>query len=121
MSWRRLAAVLVVIVAGWLLWRGIYPVSLLMSRGSDLGPALFEPPTSLWRIAAGLFCLIGGLLAVAKLPGGAWLAGLGAFLYLLLSVTLGLMAGEMVAWQVDLAASLALLAGAAILVFMRRK
>jgi hypothetical protein len=120
MPWRRLVAALVLLIAGWLLWRAIHPVSLLISRGSELGPALFEPPTSAWRVAAALLCFIGGAIALMGRAGGAWVTALGTLLFGLLAATLAILAGDMVRWQADVAASALLLVMTLALFFLRR-
>ncbi len=88
---RRVAGVVMLGLGLWLIWDGIRPVMLIMERGSDLGSALFDPPTSAIRIVSSLAMALGGLLVLLSVRRGATLATLGSVLFAVLG---GLMAAS---------------------------
>ena len=88
---RRVAGVVMLGLGLWLIWDGIRPVMLIMERGSDLGSALFNPPTSAIRIVSSLAMALGGLLALLNVRHGAALATVGSMLFAVLG---GLMAAS---------------------------
>jgi hypothetical protein len=121
MTLRSLAGLLIALAGAWLLWGGINAVNALTMRGSPLDAALLEPPTSLIRIIAAALVLFGGLSAMAKKPGGAWLAGIGTGLFTLLAALMALSGADIGMWRDEAVWSAALIIGAAALVFVRRK
>jgi len=117
---RKLAAGALALLAAWLFWQGISAVQMIVSRGSPLGDALLQPPTSLWRIAASGLALVGGGLAVFNIRGGGWLAMTGAVLFAALA---GVMAGMGAAtrlWMDEAVTGVILIALASVLVFVKR-
>jgi hypothetical protein len=76
--------------------------------------------TSAWRVAAALLCFIGGAIALMGRAGGAWVTALGTLLFGSLAATLAILAGDMVRWQADVAASALLLVMTLALFFLRR-
>jgi|TARA_R110002020_G_scaffold399971_1_gene609820 hypothetical protein len=122
MNIRILVGVALAFLSAWLLWQGLSAVIMITSRGSPLGDALLQPPTSLVRIVAAGVVLLGGLVAVAQRPGGAWLAGLGTFLFALLPVMMAATGTASRLWADEAVVSLVLIAlTAALYVIKRRK
>lgn len=117
---RRILAGLMALAALWLLWEGIHPVQVIVSRGSPLVDALLNPPTSIWRIAAALLLLAGSALAALNLRWGGVLALIGAILFTALGALLALMGTDSRMWMSELVTGgiLTLLSGA--LLFMKR-
>jgi hypothetical protein len=88
---RTLTAAALLLLAAWLLWQGVSGVAMIVGRGSPLGDALMQPPTSLWRIVAASLALIGAGLAALKVRGGGWLALTGALLFAAMAGTMAAM------------------------------
>lgn len=122
MNIRILTGVALAVLSAWLLWQGLSAVIMITSRGSPLGDALLQPPTSVVRIVAACVILLGALLAVAQRPGGAWLAGLGTFLFGLLPVMMAASGTAARLWADEAVVSLLLIAlTVALCVIKRRK
>lgn len=85
---RRIAGVIVALIAAWLLWEAVFAVQLIVSRGSPLSDALMNPPTSAWRIVAGGLGVAGGGLAALRQPFGGVLGLIGGLLFIALAVVL---------------------------------
>jgi hypothetical protein len=117
---RRIAAGLLALIAAWLLWQGIVPVQMIVSRGSPLDDALLQPPTSLWRIVAAGLALVGGALAAFNIRGGAWLAVAGVVLFAAMPVILAAMGSSASLWMPDVLPAAVLLVLAGVLAFMKR-
>ncbi|MCA8902801.1 MAG: hypothetical protein KDA53_16295 [Hyphomonas sp.] len=96
---RRAAGLLLALIAGWLLWGGIHTVNLIVSRGSPLSDALFQPPTSIMRIVGTSLAMIGGLLAFLRVPFGAILGIIGVAVFVLLAAIMALSGAESVLWM----------------------
>jgi len=122
MNIRILTGVALAVLSAWLLWQGLSAVIMITSRGSPLGDALLQPPTSVVRIVAACVILLGALLAVAQRPGGAWLAALGTFLFGLLPVMMAASGTAARLWADEAVVSLFLIAlTVALCVSKRRK
>ncbi|MEM1087654.1 MAG: hypothetical protein AAGH90_07990 [Pseudomonadota bacterium] len=78
---RRILGLALVAIGAWLLREAVYAVIILVERGSPLGPALMEPPTSLPRIISTGLILLGGILATLNLRFGGVAALIGAVLF----------------------------------------
>ncbi|MEM1036225.1 MAG: hypothetical protein AAGI14_05640 [Pseudomonadota bacterium] len=78
---RRLLGLALVAIGAWLLREAVYAVFILVERGSPLGPALMEPPTSLPRIIGTGLILLGGILATLNLRFGGVAALIGSLLF----------------------------------------
>lgn len=99
MALRRLSGLLLAVAAGWLLYGGLHTVDIIMSRGSSLSDALLSPPTSLLRIAGTALAVLGGLIALLRLPFGALIALVGTGMFVLLTATMALSGANSVLWM----------------------
>jgi len=117
---RKLAGVALAILAAWLLWQGVSAVSMIVSRGSPLDDALLQPPTSLWRILAASLALLGGLLAVVNIKGGAWLGMTGAVLFAALPGAMAALGTDSSLWMDEVYSGAAIIVLAGGLAFFKR-
>ena len=117
---RRLAALAGICVAAWMLWETVQPIQMQIGRGSDLVTELLNPPTSLIRLVATGLMILGGLLSLAALPGGAWVFSTGAVLFAAMT---GLMAAsaDYSLWRDEAVLAPFLLVICGVLVFRHRK
>ncbi|MEZ5946370.1 MAG: hypothetical protein R3C13_04230 [Hyphomonas sp.] len=120
MTLRRLAGLLLALLAGYLLWQAVHAIQFVMATGSPLYEAVMDPPTGLLRLLGTGFALIGGLLAFLNKRPGAWVAALGTGIFLLLTVMMVLSGAEAILWRDEAAYSAALLVLTGLLVFQRR-
>ncbi len=95
---RRIAALLLLASAAWLLWQGVEGVLVVTSRGSPLADALLNPPTSLWRIVAALLLLIGAGLAALGFGRTLWILVPGAVLFSALPAAMALLGADPSLW-----------------------
>ena len=122
MNTRMLAAAALSLLSAWLLWQGLSAVIMITGRGSPLGDALLQPPTSLIRILGASIVLIGALLALAQRAGGALLAAVGTVLFLLLPVLMAASGADSGMWMDEAIFSALLIAlTIALFVIKRRK
>ena len=121
MDLRRASAALLILVAAWLLWQGLFPVILLTQRGSGLSDALLNPPSGIWRIGAAATALLGGVLGVLRAPGAAFLAGAGTVLFVILAALLFQVGNGSDMWVDEAVAATALAALSASLIFIKRR
>ncbi|HRK69126.1 MAG TPA: hypothetical protein PKY73_16340 [Hyphomonas sp.] len=117
---RRIAGVLVALIAAWMLWDAIYAVQLIVSRGSPLDQALMNPPTSAWRLVAGVLAVAGGILAVLRLPFGGILGLVGGALFVALAALLAAMTANGSLITPDSIAGLAIVLLSGVILFTRR-
>lgn len=117
---RRIAGVLVALIAAWMLWDAIYAVQLIVSRGSPLDQALMNPPTSAWRLFAGVLAVAGGILAVLRLPFGGILGLVGGALFVALAALLAAMTANGSLITPDSIAGLAIVLLSGVILFTRR-
>jgi hypothetical protein len=117
---RQLAGAALALIAAWLLWQGVHGVQVIVSRGSPLGDALLNPPTSLWRIVAASLAVAGGALAAMKLPGGAFAGMTGAVLFAALGGLMAAMGTDISMWQDEAVTGAVLVVLAGIIVFTKR-
>lgn len=117
---RRIAAVLLALLAAWLFWQGFSAVQLIVSRGSPLDDALLQPPTSLWRLVASGCALAGGILAALNIKGGGWLAMIGAILFAALGGAMAAMGTDSSLWMDEAISGGVLIALALVLGFIKR-
>ena len=73
MNIRLIAAAALSLLAAWLFWQGLSAVIMITGRGSPLGDALMQPPTSMIRLLGSAIVLIGGLLAAAGTDSVMWM------------------------------------------------
>lgn len=117
---RRIAGVLVALIAAWLLWEALHAVQLIVSRGSPLDQALMNPPTSAWRLAAGTLAVAGGILAALRLPFGGILGVIGGLLFVALAALLAAMTANGSLITPDSIAGLAIVLLSGVILFTRR-
>ena len=117
---RRFAGLVGVGVAAWMLWETITPIMRQISFGSDLMTELLNPPVSLIRVISTSLMILGGLLAVIAIRGGAWLFGAGALLF---SLATALMArnADYSLWRDEAILSPFLLVIAGVFIFTHRR
>ncbi|KJS34715.1 MAG: hypothetical protein VR74_19240 [Hyphomonas sp. BRH_c22] len=120
MNIRMIAAAAIALLAAWLFWQGLSAVIMITQRGSPLGDALMQPPTSMIRLLGSAIVLIGGLLALAQRAGGAIVATIGTLLFLLLPVLMAAAGTEPVMWM-DEAVYSALLVALTIALFVLKR
>ena len=122
MNTRMLAAAALSLLSAWLLWQGLSAVIMITGRGSPLGDALLQPPTSLIRILGASIVLIGALLALAQRAGGALLAAVGTVLFLLLPVLMAASGADSGMWMDEaIFSALLIVLTIALFVIKRRK
>ncbi|WP_340691200.1 hypothetical protein [Hyphomonas sp.] len=122
MNTRMLAAAALSLLSAWLLWQGLSAVIMITGRGSPLGDALLQPPTSLIRILGASIILIGALLALAQRAGGALLAAVGTVLFLLLPVLMAASGADPAMWMDEaIFSALLIVLTIALFVIKRRK
>ena len=122
MNARMLAAAALSLLSAWLLWQGLSAVIVITGRGSPLGDALLQPPTSLIRILGASIILIGALLALAQRAGGALLAAVGTFLFLLLPILMAASGADSAMWTDEaIFSALLIVLTIALFVIKRRK
>lgn len=117
---RRLAGLVGIVVAAWMLWETINPVMRQISFGSDFVTELLNPPTTLLRFIATPLMIIGGLLALIAVRGGAWSFTVGAVLFAIMT---GVMATEAdyTLWRDEAVLAPFLLVISGVLIFCHRK
>ncbi|MEQ9314658.1 MAG: hypothetical protein RLN72_02340 [Henriciella sp.] len=117
---RRLAGLVGIVVAAWMLWETINPVMRQISFGSDLATEILNPPTTLLRFIATPLMIIGGLLALLAVRGGAWAFTFGAVIFAAMT---GLMAvsADYVLWRDEAVLAPFLLVISGVLIFCHRK
>lgn len=121
MNTRMIAAAALVLIAAWLFWQGLSAVIMITQRGSPLGDALMQPPTSMIRLLASAIVLIGGLLALARRAGGAIVATIGTLLFLLLPVLMAAAGTDSAMWMDEAIYSVLLVALTIALFALRRR
>ena len=117
---RQIAGVVMLGLGLWLSWNGIKPVMLIMERGSDLANALFNPPTSIIRIASAAFMALGGLGVALKLRGGGTLAVIGSFLFVALGGLMAISGAESSLWMDEMIFGLGAIALCVLILTLRR-
>ena len=120
MNTRMIAAAALVLLAAWLFWQGLSAVIMISQRGSPLGDALMQPPTSMIRLLGSAIVLIGGLLALARRAGSAIVSTIGTLLFLLLPVLMAAAGTDSAMWM-DEAIYSALLVALTIALFALRR
>jgi len=118
---RRLAGLAGIIVAAWMLWETVQPIQMQISRGSDLMTELLNPPVALLRLASTLLMILGGLLAVAALRGGAWLFSAGAVIFAAMTGAMVGSGADASLWSDEAVLAPFLLVISGVLVFRTRK
>ena len=99
MTVQRIIAGLSCLIAGWLLWGALSAVGMLVSRGSPVGDALLNPPTSIIRIAAASLIMLGGALLLAGQGYGQWVYLIGIALFSLMTLAMVLAGADASLWK----------------------
>lgn len=99
MTPRKAIALLALLVGLWLLWEGLQAVILITSRGSPLGDALLNPPTSIIRIVGAGVLVIGAALVILARKWGQWLVLLGTLIIALLAILMAASGADQSMWQ----------------------
>lgn len=117
---RRIAGLVGVAVAAWMMWETISPIMRQISFGSDLVTELLNPPVSLIRLISTLMMIVGGLLAVGAFRGGAWLFGTGAVIFALATALMAATA-DFTLWRDEAILAPFLLVIAGVFIFTHRR
>lgn len=121
MQIRRIAAIVGVAVAAWMLWQTVHPVMRQISFGSDLQTELLNPPTTLLRLIATPLMIIGGLLAAFAVRGGAWVFTAGALVFAALTGAMVGAGADYTLWRDEAVLSPFLMVVCGVLVLTHRK
>lgn len=121
MPLRRLAGLAGIIVAAWMLWETVQPIQMQISRGSDLMTELLNPPIALLRLTSTVLMILGGLVAAAALPGGAWLFAAGAAIFAVMTGAMMGSGADASLWSDEAVLAPFLLVISGVLVFRHRK
>jgi len=117
---RRLAAFAMLGLGIWLSYGGIHPLVIIMERGSDLANALFDPPTTIIRLAAAAAMVIGGLMAILKVRGGGMVSLFGAILFTALGGLMALSGADQGLWMDELLYGVGAIGIAVLILTLRR-
>ncbi len=120
----KTAGLVALFVALYDLWMSLEAIRLITARGSTLSDALFDPPTSIIRIVACAFVLLGATLIIASKRIGVWILIPGTIIYAVLVLALATQSYGTSIWQFEalrLSTFLALLALIAAIRPFRRK
>lgn len=93
----KICGVLIGLLGGWLLWGAWSAISLQLQQGSGLGD-IFDVAFSI-RVMSSIAAFVAGVAALIELRGGAWLAGISAFLMGALTVAMIAMGADKALWQ----------------------
>ena len=93
----KICGVFIGLLGGWLLWSAWSAISLQLQQGSGLSD-IFDVAFSL-RVMSSIAAFIAGIAALIELKGGAWLAGIAAFLMGILTVAMIAMGADKTLWQ----------------------
>ncbi len=96
---RQLAALVILGLGIWLAYGGLNALLTIVDRGSGLGDALFNPPTTIIRLVASGLMILGGLVALLKLRGGGLIAIAGSVLFLVLGGFMAAAGGDQSLWM----------------------
>ncbi|GGB68964.1 MULTISPECIES: hypothetical protein [Henriciella] len=117
---RRLAGVVGIVVAAWMLWETVNPVMRQISFGSDFGTELLNPPTTLLRFIATPLMIIGGVAAALNVRGGAYLFTAGALVFAVLTGALVGSRADYTLWRDEAVLAPFLMVICGVLVFTHR-
>lgn len=118
---RRLAGLAGIIVAAWMLWETVQPIQMQISRGSDLMTELLNPPVALLRLSSTILLILGGLLAILAIRGGAWLFSAGAVIFAAMTGAMVGSGADASLWSDEAVLAPFLLVISGVLVFRTRK
>lgn len=117
---RRVAGFVGLAVSGWLYWEALRAVLFVMDRGSDLASALFDPPLTAIRLTATALMILGSILAVLAVRGGAWLFTTGAVIFAIMVALMVGLGADYTLWRDEAVLGTFLLVISGVLVFCNR-
>ncbi len=93
----KVCGVFIGLLGGWLLWGAWSAISLQLQQGSGLDD-IFDVAFSI-RVMSSVAAFVAGIAALIELRGGAWLAGISAFLMGVLTIAMIAMGTDKALWQ----------------------
>ena len=120
MDFRRFAALVMLCLGAFLAYNGVHPLLTIMSRGSDLASALFQPPTTIIRLVGAGLMLLGGGLAVFRIKFGGTIALIGAVLFTALGAMMAAAGTDQVMWMDEVLSGIGALGLAVLILTLRR-
>ena len=93
----KICGVIIGLMGGWLLWGAWSAVSQQLQLGSNFAD-IFDPAFSI-RVMAAIAAFVAGIAALIELKGGAWLAGIAAFLMGVLTISMIALGADKSLWQ----------------------
>lgn len=97
----RAALFIIILVALYDVWTSLKAIRFIIARGSPLSDALFEPPTSIVRLVACTFIVLGAALMIAAKRIGMWLIIPGTLLYAVLVIALATQSYGASIWLIE--------------------
>lgn len=93
----KVCGVIIGLLGGWLLWGAWSAIAIQMQSGSSLSQ-IFDPAFTI-RVMSSMAAFIAGIAALIELKGGAWLAGIAAFLMGILTIAMIALGADKSLWQ----------------------
>ena len=93
----KICGVIIGLLGGWLLWGAWTAVAQQLQLGSNFAD-IFDPAFSI-RVMAAIAAFVAGIAALIELKGGAWLAGIAAFLMGVLTISMIALGADKSLWQ----------------------
>ena len=93
----KICGVIIGLLGGWLLWGAWSAIAQQLGNGSSFND-IFDVAFSI-RVMSSLAAFIAGIAALIELRGGAWLAGIAAFLMGVLTIAMIAMGADKSLWQ----------------------
>lgn len=97
MDVRKMAGIALAVFGAWLLWGTLQALLFYSRQGADLATAMVEPEFLMPGLRS-LAALVGGVLALFALRGGAVLAGLATLLTAVLIAAIMASGGDVSIW-----------------------
>ncbi len=120
MDFRRIVAFVMLCLGAFLAYDGVYPLMTIMSRGSDLASALFQPPTTIVRLIAAGLMTFGGVLAVFRIRLGGTIALIGAVLFTALGALMAASGADQGLWMDEVLFGIGAIGVAVLILTLRR-
>ena len=120
MDLRRIAALVMLCLGAFLAYNGVHPLLTIMSRGSDLASALFEPPTTIIRLVASGLMTLGAILAVFRIKFGGTIALIGAVLFTALGALMAVSGADQGLWMDEVLSGIGAMGVAVLILTLRR-
>ena len=93
----KICGVIIGLLGGWLLWGAWSAIALQLGNGSPMNE-IFDVAFSI-RVMSSVAAFVAGIAALIELRGGAWLAGIAAFLMGVLTIAMIAMGADKSLWQ----------------------